>query len=254
MFKTLARCALLSFALSSAVLAAEPIKLKMAYFSSDRTTTYLAAIKPFVDAVNAEPGSRTDRCQCERHTRQKPNTAAAVGARRHCRPGICRPRLYARAISGQRIIELPGLFKNIREATLVYTGLIAANALRGYDDLFVVGAFSAEPETIHTQLPVASLKDLSGMRIRSNNPVQARFDGLALFCSASYQPASGAISSGKLDGAMVGPAPLIELASPVCLEPLSTRCLCGTFACRDEPKKVRGTSRTGRADHTKIQR
>ena len=37
-----------------AAAAAEPIKLKMAYFSSDRTTTYLAAIKPFVDAVNAE--------------------------------------------------------------------------------------------------------------------------------------------------------------------------------------------------------
>ena len=29
-------------------------KLKMVCISSDRTTTYLAAIKPFVDAVNAE--------------------------------------------------------------------------------------------------------------------------------------------------------------------------------------------------------
>ena len=54
MFKVLARCALLSFALLPCAAAAEPIKLKMAYFSSDRSTTYLAAIKPFVDAVNAE--------------------------------------------------------------------------------------------------------------------------------------------------------------------------------------------------------
>ena len=54
MFKTLARCALLWLALVPAASAAEPIKLKMAYFSSDRTTTYLAAIKPFVDSVNAE--------------------------------------------------------------------------------------------------------------------------------------------------------------------------------------------------------
>ena len=54
MLKVLARCALFSFVLLPAAAAAEPIKLKMAYFSSDRTTTYLAAIKPFVDAVNAD--------------------------------------------------------------------------------------------------------------------------------------------------------------------------------------------------------
>src|SRR6185437_85553 len=70
------------------------------------------------------------------------------------------------------VIELPGLFKNIREATLTYTGLIAANALRGYDDLFVVGAFATEPETIHTRLPVASLPQLARMRIRATNPMK----------------------------------------------------------------------------------
>ena len=53
MLKLLARCAVISFVLTSA-LAAEPVKLKLAFFSSDRSTSYLAAIKPFVDAVNAE--------------------------------------------------------------------------------------------------------------------------------------------------------------------------------------------------------
>src|ERR1700680_2254580 len=52
--KTLARYALLWLILLPVAAVAEPIKLKMAYFSSDRTTTYLAAIKPFVDSVNAE--------------------------------------------------------------------------------------------------------------------------------------------------------------------------------------------------------
>ncbi|MFZ2069503.1 MAG: hypothetical protein WAV27_26335 [Xanthobacteraceae bacterium] len=54
MIKLIAPCALLLFALLPPASAADPIKLKMAYFSSDRTTTYLAAIAPFVDAVNAE--------------------------------------------------------------------------------------------------------------------------------------------------------------------------------------------------------
>jgi TRAP-type C4-dicarboxylate transport system substrate-binding protein len=32
----------------------EPIRLKLSYFSSDRTMLYLGGVKPFVDAVNAE--------------------------------------------------------------------------------------------------------------------------------------------------------------------------------------------------------
>jgi TRAP-type transport system periplasmic protein len=46
------------------------------------------------------------------------------------------------------VLELPGLFHDLREATLSYNGLIRANALRGYEDFFVIGAFSTGPGTI----------------------------------------------------------------------------------------------------------
>ena len=213
MLRTLARCALLWLALLPAASAAEPIKLKMAYFSSDRTTTYLAAIKPFVDSVNAEAA---DLVQIDvslsgtlgkNPTQQLQLVLDGTADLAFVVPGYTPERF-----PDNEVVELPGLFKNIREATLVYTGLIAANALRGYDDLFVVGAFAAEPETIHTRLPAASLDALAGRRIRSNNPVQA-----AALAELGMVPVeipinqtSSAISSGKLDGAMTGPAPLIE--------------------------------------------
>jgi TRAP-type C4-dicarboxylate transport system substrate-binding protein len=54
MLKMAAPCALLLFVLSPYVAVAEPIELKLAFFSSDQSMTYLAAIKPFVDAVNLE--------------------------------------------------------------------------------------------------------------------------------------------------------------------------------------------------------
>jgi TRAP-type C4-dicarboxylate transport system substrate-binding protein len=213
MLKTLARCALLWLTLLPAASAAEPIKLKMAYFSSDRTTTYLAAIKPFVDAVNA---GAADLVQIDvsvsgtlgkNPTQQLQLVLDGAADLAFVVPGYTPQRF-----PDNEVIELPGLFRNIREATLVYTGLITANALRGYDDLFVVGAFAAEPETIHTRLPAASLKDLAGMLIRSNNPVQgAALAGLGMVpVEVPINQASSAISSGKLDGAMVGPAPLIE--------------------------------------------
>jgi TRAP-type C4-dicarboxylate transport system substrate-binding protein len=213
MFNTLARCALLWFALSSAASAAEPIKLKMAYFSSDRTTTYLAAIKPFVDAVNAEAAGLVQIDVSLSGTLGKnPTQQLQLVLDGTADLAFVVPGYTPERFPDNEVIELPGLFKNIREATLVYTGLIAANALRGYDDLFVVGAFAAEPETIHTRLPAGSLEALAGMRIRSNNPMQgAALAGLGMVpVEMPINQTSGAISSGKLDGAMVGPAPLIE--------------------------------------------
>jgi TRAP-type C4-dicarboxylate transport system substrate-binding protein len=213
MFKTLARCALLWLAMLPAVSAAEPIKLKMAYFSSDRTTTYLAAIKPFVDAVNAEAADLVQIDVSVSGTLGKnPIQQLQLVLDGTADLAFVVPGYTPERFPDNEVIELPGLFKNIREATLVYTGLIAANALRGYDDLFVVGAFAAEPETIHTRLPATSLEALAGMRIRSNNPVQgAALAGLGMVpVEIPINQTSSAISSGKLDGAMVGPAPLIE--------------------------------------------
>jgi TRAP-type C4-dicarboxylate transport system substrate-binding protein len=213
MLRTLARCALLWLALLPAALAAEPIKLKMAYFSSDRTTTYLAAIKPFVDSVNAEAADlvqidvNVSGMLGKNPTQQLQLVLDGTADLAFVVPGYTPERF-----PDNEVIELPGLFKNIREATLVYTGLIAANALRGYDDLFVVGAFATEPETIHTRPPAASLRELAGVRIRANNPMQsAALVGLGMVAvEMPINQASSAISSGKIDGAMVAPAPLIE--------------------------------------------
>ena len=213
MLKLLARCALLSLALLPCAAAAEPIKLKMAYFSSDRSTTYLAAIKPFVDAVNAEAAGlvqidvgfsgtlgRDPAQQLQLVLEGTADLAFVV-------PGYTPARF-----PDNTIIELPGLFSGIREATLVYTSLIAAGELRGYDDLFVVGAFATEPETIHTRPPASSLAALKGMRIRANNPVQgAALAGLGMVpVQMPINQAASAISGGRLDGSMVGPAPLME--------------------------------------------
>jgi TRAP-type C4-dicarboxylate transport system substrate-binding protein len=213
MFKMLARCALLLLTLLPAASAAEPIKLKMAYFSSDRTTTYLAAIKPFVDSVNAEATGLVQIDVSVSGTLGKnPILQLQLVLDGTADLAFVVPGYTPARFPDNEVIELPGLFKNIREATLVYTGLIAANSLRGYDDLFVVGAFTAEPETIHTRLPAASLDALAGMRIRSNNPVQgAALAGLGMVpVEIPINQAPSAISSGKLDGAMVGSAPLIE--------------------------------------------
>jgi TRAP-type C4-dicarboxylate transport system substrate-binding protein len=213
MFKVLARCALFAFALLPCAAAAEPITLKLAYFSSDRTITYLAAVKPFVDAVNAEAAGLVQidvsfsGILGRNPTQQLQLVLEGTADLAFIIPGYTPERFPDNAV-----IELPGLFNGIREATLVYTGLIAANALHGYEKLFVVGAFANEPESIHTRPPAASLQALKGMRIRINNPVQgAALAGLGIVpVQMPINQASIAIGSGKLDGSMAVPATLIE--------------------------------------------
>jgi TRAP-type C4-dicarboxylate transport system substrate-binding protein len=94
----------------------------------------------------------------------------------------------------------------------VYTRLMAANALRGYDDLFVIGAFATEPESVHVRSPVLSLEDLKGKRIRANNLAQAAaLESLGVVAvQMPINQAPSAISSGRIDGSTVSPAPLIE--------------------------------------------
>ena len=257
MIKLIAPCALLLFALLPPASAADPIKLKMAYFSSDRTTTYLAAIAPFVDAVNAEAaGLLQIDVSVSGALGKNPAQQLQLVLDGTADLAFVVPGYTPERFPDNDVIELPGLFKNIREATLTYTGLIAANALRGYDDLFVVGAFATEPETIHTRLPVASLRELAGLRIRANNPMQSTaLAGLGVVpVDMPINQASTAISGGKLDGAMVGPAPLIEFGiSRVVSNHYLLSVSAAPLLVVMNRRKVRGASRTGQANYPQIQ-
>lgn len=210
---SLLRLVAVVFALLPAMAVAEPIKLKLAFFSSDRSHLYRSGAKPFVDAVNAEGQGRVE---IEVHfsgklgadlTKQSQlvldGTADIVY--------VVQPyELSSFPDSGA--IELPGLYRDGREGTLAFTRLVAAGIMRGYDDFFVIGTFASEPESIHVRPRVASLADLKGKRIRTNNETETailkRFGATPAF--VPINETADAISSGKIDGALVPPVPMVE--------------------------------------------
>jgi TRAP-type C4-dicarboxylate transport system substrate-binding protein len=191
----------------------EPIKLKLSYFSSDRTVLYLGDVKPFVDAVNADAKGLLEI---------EVYFSGALGKAPAQQPQLVRdgiadlayivPGYTADQFPDNAVIELPGLFRDQREASLVFTRLIAANALRGYEDFVVIGAYTAELHSIHTRKPIASLADLKGLKIRANNPTEAAtFDKLGMHgIVMPVNQISEAISNGSIDGAAVPPAMLAE--------------------------------------------
>jgi len=212
MIGVLARLVVLAIALAPLAAAAEPIKIKLAYFSSDQTLVYKILVKPFVEAVNHDahgsieietfPGGSLGKVQEQQAQLVRDGVAdiayVALGPTGH-------------QFADESAMELPGVFDNLREATLVHGRLIAAGMLRGYDDFFVIGAFASEPKSIHMRPPIATLEDLRGKRVRANNFVEA-----ATLTKLGVSPvllpigqAAEAIGRGTIDGATTVVAPLI---------------------------------------------
>lgn len=124
MFKTLMRCAVIALALAPVASAAEPIKLRLAFFSSDRANVYLAAIKPFVGVVNGEAKGLID---IEVHFSgalgklQAEQAQLVVDGKADI--AFVTPGLTPDQFPDNTVVELPGLYRDMREATLVYTRL-----------------------------------------------------------------------------------------------------------------------------------
>ena len=213
MLRFIVRCLCAAALLLPSAAGAEPITLKLSFFSSDRSMSYIAAAKPFVDAVNAEAKGLVEIKVLFSGTlgkdiaRQPQLVLDGAADLAFVVPGYTPDQFPDNAV-----LELPGLFRDMREATLVYTKLIAANALRGYEDFFVIGAYVTEPETIHSRPPINSLADLKGKRIRVNNPGEgAALEKLgAIPILMQVTQIASAISSGAIDSAAVSRTPLSD--------------------------------------------
>lgn len=207
------RLVILALAVLPAIAAAEPIKLKLAFFSSDRTHLYRSIVKPFVDAVNAEGKGRVEidvylsgnlGNDVTKQSKLVLNGVADIAY-------VVQP--YERSsFPDSTVIELPGIYRDGREATLAYTHLVSTGMIRGFNDYFVIGTVASEPESVHARPPIASLTDLKGKRIRTNNETEIailkKLGAIPAFVPINETAEN--ISSGKIDGAMVPPVPMME--------------------------------------------
>jgi TRAP-type C4-dicarboxylate transport system substrate-binding protein len=213
MLKALVRCALLSIALLPYAATAAPIELRFSYYTSDGEIIYLTAVKPFIDSVNAaangliEIDAFTSGALGKSYAGQAQLVLDGVADFAFVNPGLT-PEQFP----DDAVMELPGLFRDVREASIVYTRLVASGALRGYGDFFIVGAIAGGPQSIHTRTPISSLKELQGKKIRASNRTEALVLN-ALGMSAEIIPINAtadAISRGDIDGTTVPASMLVN--------------------------------------------
>jgi TRAP-type C4-dicarboxylate transport system substrate-binding protein len=208
MTNAIARWTIIAFALFPIATVAEPIKLKMAYFSSDREPPFVSVLKPFADAVNKEAMGIIEI---------DPYSGGVLGRsyRQQAQlvlDGIAdmawvNPSLTPDRFPDNDVMEFPGLFRDLKEATLVYMRVVASGALRGYEDFFVIAAVANFPLMIHTRSPIKSLPDLRGKILRVNNVIEGnalKAIGITPLVMPVNEVAL-AIGRGTIDGATLPP-------------------------------------------------
>jgi TRAP-type transport system periplasmic protein len=213
MIKVLAQCAFLTLVFLPGAAIAEPIALKLAFFSSDRSLTFRGAIKPFIDAVNQDPQGLikvtlySGGILGKEIAKQPQVVLDGTADIAFVVPGYTPERF-----PDTSVLELPGLLRDIQQGTLVYNRLISLDALKGYEDFFVIGAFVTERESIHSRTPISSIADLRGKRLRVNNPIEAAaLEKLgAIPTVMQITQVSDAISKGSIDGTAVSISPLFD--------------------------------------------
>jgi TRAP-type C4-dicarboxylate transport system substrate-binding protein len=191
---------------------AEPIRLKLSFFTSDRELAFQAGIKPFIDAVNEEGAGLIEIEAFTRGALGKFPQQADLVLDGVADIAFVNPGLTVDKFPEQQVVQMPGLFRSARDATLAYTGMIKAGAFEDLKPFVVIAGFANYPLVIHTKPKVTSLAELKGKRLRVNNMLEA--DTLkSVGVVPELMPineVTDAISRGQIDGATVPPGPLFE--------------------------------------------
>ncbi len=212
-FRIRALCAAAAFAMASAGVQAQAIKLKFAIFSPEKEATFQSVFKPFAEAVNKDaagtieielfPSGALGRSPVQQAQMVLDGVADMAWVIASYTPG---------RFQENEVFELPGIFADLREATLVFTRLVNSGKIRGYDDFFPIGLFGTAPYSLHSRSPINAIADIKGKKIRTSGAVESEtikaLGAVAIGMPVTEVPE--AISRGTIDGTTSHPAPLVD--------------------------------------------
>jgi TRAP-type C4-dicarboxylate transport system substrate-binding protein len=192
---------------------ADPIRLKFAFFAPDTEMTWVTTLKPFVDAVNRDGAGlvQIDSFTNGALGRNLPNQPQLV------LDGVADMAFMIPGTSPGRfpdngVIELPGIFRDLQEATAVYTRLLLSNSLRGYEQYVPIIGMGTPPFSIHTRPAIKDLASLKGFKIRTTNATDGetlRALGMVPVLLPVNETAE-AIGRGTVDGTTIHPGPMFD--------------------------------------------
>lgn len=211
MFRLVIKCIFVAALLLPGAAIADPVVLKLAMFTSDRSSIYQVQVKPFVDAVNSEGKGLVEiKVYFSGAIAGTPSQQPKLVAEGAADIAFIVPGYTQDQFPDTTVLALPGLYRDDVEASHVFTYLAGIGALQGYKDYFTIGAFVSVGESLHSRKPINSLADLHGLVIRANNPIEvSALEKLgAIPTILAINRTTDALSQAKIDGAMSSPGML----------------------------------------------
>ncbi|MDB5899458.1 MAG: TRAP-type C4-dicarboxylate transport system, substrate-binding protein [Ramlibacter sp.] len=154
--------------------AAQPVKLKFASFSPDTERLFTTVMKPFVAGVNKDSGGTVE-------IEIYPNGALGRAPQQQAQMvldgvadiGFVVPGFTPGRFPDSEVLELPGMFRDLKEGTIVYTRMVASGAIKDFNAEYVpIAMWATPPFSLHTNYPVNSISDLKGRKIRGSGVFQ----------------------------------------------------------------------------------
>lgn len=189
-------------------------RIDIAFHAPAHSTTFTAGLKPFAEAVMRDAAGAVeialypDGARGGTLTTQLQLLEAGGADAAFVIPGFTPVRFPDNFVFG-----IPGLFRDITEASLVYSRVVDAGLLRGYREFHVIGAFCTEPFTLHARKKLTCLADLRGMKLRAANHAD-EIMLKQLGADARIVPGDrivAAIESGEIEGTTLHIGPLYDL-------------------------------------------
>jgi TRAP-type C4-dicarboxylate transport system substrate-binding protein len=200
-------------AAAAAGAAAQPVKIKFAIFTPDKEQTFLTVMKPFAEAVNRDaagaveielyPNGALGRSPLQQAQMVLDGVADIGWVIASYTPG---------RFQENEVFELPGQFRDLQEATTVFTRLVLSGKVRGYDDFHPIGLFGTAPYSLHARNPINTIADIKGKKIRSSGAIEGEtlkaLGAVPIGMPVTEVPE--AISRGTVDGTTSHPSPLFD--------------------------------------------
>ncbi|MFL2770143.1 MAG: TRAP transporter substrate-binding protein [Rhodospirillaceae bacterium] len=105
-----------------------------------------------------------------------------------------------------QILELPFLTRTSSEASVLAWQLYERGLLSGYEEVKLIGIWTAEPGNLYTRTPITNYNDISGMKIRAAGRLEGDFVKRLGAVPESMHPADAveALRRGTIDGTIQG--------------------------------------------------
>jgi len=195
------------FALNSVCFSEEIITLRVSSYLSPLSHSVKSIYEPWMDSVVKASNSRIKfKVYWGGSLGRNPYKQFDLVKAGVTEIGLVQPSYTPGQFPQMQVFELPFLMRSSTEASLVAWELFNRGMLRGFDEVKLLGLWTAEPSNLFTKNGIKSYNDIKGLKIRSVGRLEGDFLKKLNAVPEALHPSDAveALRRGTLDAAIQG--------------------------------------------------